>query len=143
MILTLETIRVLVETPEIHLAQEAARAVDSDREIHLAREVARADLDKATRGSDRATRAVLVKADLVRATGSDRAVDLDRATGSDRAVALVKVDSDRVAALVKVDSDRAVASGTIYLTVAIRLVDHRLITIHNLSSTNLITWIKP
>ena len=82
-------------------------------------------MDKTTRGSDRATGSV-------RATGSDRAVDLDRATGSDRVVALVKVDSDR-----------AVASGTIYLTVAIRLVDHRLITIHNLSSTNLITWIKP
>ena len=133
-----------METPEIHLAQEAARAVDSDREIHLAREVARADLDKTTRGSDRATdldratRAVLVKADLVRATGSDRAVDLDRATGSDRVVALDRMDSDKATGL-----DRAVASGTIYLTVAIRLVDHRLITIHNLSSTNLITWIKP
>ena len=119
-------------TPEIHLVQEAARAVDLDREIRLVQEVARADSDKATRGSDRAmalvraTRAVLVKADLV------RAVVLDRVTGSDRVVALVKVDSDR-----------AVASGTIYLTVAIRLVDHHLITIHNLSSTNLITWIKP
>ena len=130
MILTSETIRVLVETPEIHLAQEAARAVDSDREIHLTREVARADLDKTTRGSDRAV-------DLDRATDLDRAVDLDR-VDSDRAVAL-----DRAAALVKVDSDRAVASGTIYLTVAIRLVDHHLTTIHNLSSINLITWIKP
>ena len=126
MILTLETIRVLVGTPEIHLVQEAARAVDLDREIRLVQEVARADSDKATRGSDRAmalvraTRAVLVKADLV------RAVVLDRVTGSDRVVL-----------------DRAVVLGTIYLTVAIRLVDHHLITIHNLSSTNLITWIKP
>ena len=108
-----------METPEIHLAQEAARAVDSDREIHLAREVARADLDKTTRGSD-------------------RAVDLDRATGSDRVVALDRMDSDKATGL-----DRAVASGTIYLTVAIRLVDHHLTTIHNLSSINLITWIKP
>lgn len=139
MILTLETIRVLVETPEIHSAQEVARAVDLGREIHLAREVARVDSDKVTRGSDRATdlgRATRVV--LVKAVDSVRAVDSDRATGSVRAT-----DSVRATGSDRADSDKAVASGTIYLTVAIRLVDHHLITIHNLSSTNLITWIKP
>ena len=135
MISTSETIRVLVETPEIRSVQGAARAVDLDRETRLVQVVVRedsdraADLDKAARvASDKVARVDSVRAtDLVKAMVLDRVTASDRATGSVRAAA----------------SDKAVDLVTIYLIVAIRLVGQRLITIHNLSSTNLITWTKP